>query len=198
MASGRLVRRKAVLSCGAVVAILLLPFPILIAIALLAPYGSAPVPTSCDQQAAHLPADRAATVPGVGLGTLLAGDGRTSAIAVPDPATGAPIGTVYIVDVQGHRVVWSLRLASHVVVAAISDGIVYVFDDKIGYMVQASTGQLVPKLFETDNYRGLYVSGGERVLQTDAEISTVALGGTVFSYRHLDFAGIAYGCFVGG
>jgi hypothetical protein len=197
MASGRSVRRKALLACGAIVAILLLPLPILIAVALVAPYTSAPIPTSCEQQAAHLPTDRAATVPRIGPGTLLAGDGRTSVIVVPDPTTGPPIGTAYIVDAQGDRVVWSLRLASHAVVAAISDGIVYVFDDKIGYLVKASTGDPVPKVFETDNYRGLYVSGGERVLQTDAEISWVALGGAVFSYRHLDFAGIAYGCFVG-
>jgi len=41
------------------------------------------------------------------------------------------------------------------VVAAISDGVVYLFDDKIGYMIALRTGERVHRLIETDNYRGL-------------------------------------------
>jgi hypothetical protein len=71
---------------------------------------------------------------------------------------------------------------------------VYLFDDKIGYMVDASTGERVHRLIETDNYWGLYMTGADRYLQTDAEISTL-FGRSLFSYQHLDFAGIAFGCY---
>ena len=70
----------------------------------------------------------------------------------------------------------------------------YLFDDKIGYLIDASTGERVHHLIETDNYRGLYVSGAARYLQMDAEIATL-FGRSLFSHQHLDFTGIASGCY---
>jgi hypothetical protein len=105
-----------------------------------------------------------------------------------------PTLTAYLVDRRAGTVIDRIGIASEAVVATISDGVVYLFDDKIGYTLDASTGERVHGLVETDNYRGLYVSGADRYLQTDAEIATL-LGRSLISYQHLDFAGIAFGCF---
>jgi hypothetical protein len=54
----------------------------------------------------------------------------------------------------------------------------------------------VQRLIESDNYRGLYTSAGVRYLQTDAEFIVLGGSGSVFWHRHVDFAGIADGCYI--
>src|SRR5487761_2014098 len=189
----RLARRAALLG-GLAVVVLVAPLVVLGALALMSPYASVQIPASCSATAPRLPADRSAAVPGVGVGTLLASGADTKVIVVADPGQ-TPVLTTYIVDVRNGTVIQRLGIASEAMVAAISDGVVYLFDDKIGYMIDASTGQRVHRLVEIDNYRGLYVSGADRYLQTDAEIFTL-FGRSLFAYQHLDFTGIASGCFV--
>ena len=128
-----------------------------------------------------------------GVGTLLAFGADTNVVVVTNPGQ-SPALTAYIVDARTAKALERIGIASEAVVAAIRDGVVYLFDDKIGYMLDASTGERVHRLIETDNYRGLYASGADRYLQMDAEIATV-FGPSVFSYQHLDFAGIASGCY---
>jgi hypothetical protein len=189
---GRLARRAALLG-GAALVVLVAPIVALAILALVSPYASAAIPASCSAAAPRMPADRAATVPGVRVGTLLASGADTNVVIVTDPGQ-TPAMAAYIVDVRAGKVIGHLGIASEAVVAAIRDGVVYLFDDKIGYMIDASTGEPVHRLIETDNYRGLYVSGAARYLQTDAEISTI-FGRSLFSFQHLDFAGIASGCY---
>lgn len=189
----RLARRAALFGVAALI-VLVAPMIALAVLALVSPYASTLIPASCSAAAPQMPADRDATVPGVGVGTLLASGGDTNVVVVTDPGP-TPAPTAYIVDTRAGKVIERLGIASEAVVAAISDGVVYLFDDKIGYMIDASTGERVHRLIETDNYRGLYVSGGDRFLQTDAEISTL-FGRSLFSFQHLDFTGIASGCFV--
>jgi hypothetical protein len=131
--------------------------------------------------------------PGVAVGVLLASGADTNVVIVIDPGR-TPAMTAYIVDMRAGTVIEHLGIASEAVVAAIRDGVVYLFDDKIGYMIDASTGEPVHRLIETDNYRGLYSSGADRYLQTDAEIATL-FGRSLISYEHLDFTGIASGCY---
>jgi hypothetical protein len=173
--------------------VLVAPIVALAVLALVSPYASAAIPASCSAAAPQMPADRDATVPGVGVGTLLASGADTNVVVVTDPGQ-TPAMTAYIVDTRAGKVIERLGIASEAVVATISDGVVYLFDDKIGYMIDASTGERVHRLIETDNYRGLYVSGAHLYLQTDAEIATL-FGRTLFSYQHLVFTGIASGCY---
>ncbi len=149
------------------------------------------------EAASRLPPSRVYVVPGVGMGWLIAQDGAT-AVAVTSNDGGSPfVSTAHIVDVQTSRVVGSVPLASDVVVAAIDAGVVYLFDDKIGYWIRASDGELVRDFFESDNYRGQYTAAGVRHLQTSAEITTINLDGRLFGHLELAFEGIAYGCFFG-
>ena len=189
---GRLARRAALFG-AAMLVVLVAPIVALAVLALVSPYASAAIPASCSAAAPQMPADRDATVPGVGVGTLLASGADTNVVVVTDPGQ-TPALTAYIVDTRAGKVIERLGIASEAVVAAIGDGVVYLFDDKIGYMIDASTGERVHRLIETDNYRGLYVSGAARYLQMDAEIATL-FGRSLFSYQHLDFAGIASGCY---
>ena len=189
---GRLVHRAALFGAAALV-VLVAPIVALAVLALVSPYASMAIPASCSSAAPRMPADRNATVPGAGVGTLLASGADTNVVVVTDPGQ-TPALTAYIVDTRSGKVIVRIGIASEAVVAAIRDGVVYLFDDKIGYVIDASTGERVHRLIETDNYRGLYVSGADRYLQMDAEIAIV-FGRSLFSYLHLDFAGIADGCF---
>ena len=160
----RLARRAALFGVAALI-VLVAPIVTLTVIALVSPYASAAIPASCSSAAPRMPVDRDATVPGIGVGTLLASGADTNVVIVTDPGR-TPAMTAYIVDTSAGTVLGQLGIASEVVVAAIRDGVVY-----------------------------LYVSGGDGFLQTDAEISTL-FGRSLFSFQHLDFTGIASGCFV--
>jgi hypothetical protein len=66
-----------------------------------------------------------------------------------------PFGaTAYIIGTRHDAVVQRLRLASDIVVATVSDGVVYLFNDKLGYVFRGATGEPLRSLFESDNYRG--------------------------------------------
>jgi hypothetical protein len=185
--------RRVALFGAAVLIVLVAPIVALAVLALVSPYASAAIPASCSAAAPQMPADRDATVPGVGVGTLLASGADTNVVVVTDPGQ-TPALTAYIVDMRAGKVIEHIGIASEAVVAAIREGVVYLFDDKIGYLIDASTGERVHRLIETDNYRGLYVSGAARYLQMDAEIATL-FGRSLFSHQHLDFTGIASGCY---
>ena len=188
----RLARRAAALGAAALI-VLVAPIVALAVLALVSPYASTVVPASCSAAAPQMPVDRNATVPGAGVGTLLASEADSNVVVVTDPGE-TPALTAYIVDTRAGTVIEHLGIASEAVVAAISDGVVYLFDDKLGYMIDASTGERVHRLIEVDNYRGLSLLGADRYLQMDADIFTL-FGRSLFSYQHLAFTGIASGCF---
>jgi hypothetical protein len=175
--------------------ILVVPFLGLAAFALLAPFSSTSIPASCTAAVPHLPPDRDATVPGVGVGTLLAAEADAAVIVVAGAGRAPSSSTAYIVNTRDRKVIGSLHIESDAVVAAISDGVVYLFDDKLGHILDASSGAPVQKLIESDNYRGLYTSAGVRYLQTDAEFIVLGASGSIFTHRHVDFAAIAYRCY---
>lgn len=187
--------RKAGLLGSTLLAVIVAPFLLLIGLALLSPFTSGQVSPSCTDAASHLPPSRTVDIPGVGAGTLLASDANASVVVVANYGHTPFEATAYIVRTRDAAVVQRLRLTSDVVVATVSDGLVCLFNDKLGYVFRASNGEPLSSLFESDNYRGLYTAGGTRYLQMDAEISALGLDGGGFSHRDLHLAGIAYGCF---
>lgn len=187
--------RWAAVVVGIGLAIVATPIVALAAFALTSPYQSAAIPASCSAAGPRMPADRADAMPGVGIGTLLASSAGTRVIVANDQPQSPTALAAFIVDARSNTVVRRISIASGAVVAAISDGVVYLFDDKTGYVLDASTGRPLPRLVEVDNYRGLFTAGGTSYLQTDAEI-VVLFGRSPFSHVHPVFAGIAAGCFV--
>jgi hypothetical protein len=92
----------------------------------------------------------------------------------------------------------ALPVTSRAFAAGIADGILYLFDDKIGFLLDARTGAPLPRLFESDNYRGLYESGGREYVQTSIEATAVGMGGRVFMSATLPFGAVVDGCLLAG
>jgi hypothetical protein len=91
--------------------------------------------------------------------------------------------------------------------AAVDDGIVYIYNDKLGYLLDARTGEFVETILLIDNYGGLSesdlpvisrASTGHWYMETSAVISSWGTDGTVKSRPQLTFYGIARGCFIFG
>ena len=128
--------------------------------ALVSSYSSVAVPAACTGAAATVTAAHRVAVPGLGDGTLVATDGQTEVVAVPGLG-GLTAGGTAAVLVNG-AVVASLPIASRTVDAGIDDGVLFLFDDTIGFTLDPTTGQPLPRILESDNYRGLFTSGRGR------------------------------------
>jgi hypothetical protein len=175
--------------------LLVVPLVVIVPMAvssLIWPYSGVRVPTTCRAEAMGEPVAVRVTVPGVGDGTLVASDGpsRVVAVAAADGHTAG--GSAHVL--AGDSVVFSVPIASRVVAAGVADGRVYLFDDKLGYFLDASTGIRLPRLFTADNYRGIYTSGGAEFVQTTFEVSAVGMDGRPFMAETLRFGAIVDGC----
>ena len=162
------------------------------AYALTAPYTSVAVPSACGGPDLPAPDTHRVTVPPLGDGILLARDGETSVVIFP-AADGSTIGANAVVLV-GDTGVARVRIASRTVAAGIADGVVYLFDDKLGNFMDATTGLRVPRLFTIDNYRGIYSSGGAEFVQTSMQVAGVGLAGRPFMAQALPFGAVVDGC----
>jgi hypothetical protein len=153
------------------------------------------------------PAPLAYLVPGIGTGILLAGDAETAVMAMID-TNGPPFpGTVYLVNRSDDKIIRSMRFGTDVISAAMDEGIVYIYNDKLGYLLDARTGEFEETILMIDNYGGLSesdlpvisrASTGHWYMETSAVISSWNIDGTVKSRPHLIFNGIARGCFIFG
>jgi hypothetical protein len=163
--------------------------------ALVSSYSSVPVPAACTGAPAQSTAAHRVTVPGAGPpGIIVAADGRTQVVAVPGP-DGSTAGGSALVVVDG-SVAARLRIASRTVDAGIADGVVYLFDDKIGFTLDAATGTPLPRIFESDNYRGLFSTGGVEYVQTSIEVTAIGMGGRPFYRSTLPFGVVVDGCLI--
>lgn len=162
--------------------------------ALVSPYSSVPVPAACTGELAQATAANRVAVPGLGDGTLVAADGPVQVVAVPGPDGLTAGGTAAVL--VGGAVAFRLPVASRTVDAGIADGVVFLFDDKIGYTLDPATGRPLPRWFESDNYRGLFTSGGVEYVQTSIEATAVGLGGRPFMTVTLPFGAVVDGCLV--
>ena len=160
--------------------------------ALISPYTSVVVPAACDGGHAVATAANRVEAPSLGEGTLVAADGPTQLVATAGP-DGRTAGGTAVVMVNG-SVVAGVPIASRVVAGGIGDGVVYLFDDKIGVTLDAKTGLRLPRLFLSDNYRGLIVTGGVESVQTSIEVTAVGLGGRPFMTMTLPFGAVVDGC----
>jgi hypothetical protein len=155
---------------------------------LLASYSSRPIPTDCTLGSSHISVDRILQVPGIGATWLVAADSDSELVF------GS--GTAYLLKLPGRSVLWQQSFASGEISAALQSGTAYVFDDKIGYFVNTTTGDVQRHIVESDNYRGLFTSGSARRVQTDMVYSALGPGASLTLHLHLEFAVIADGCVI--
>jgi hypothetical protein len=146
-------------------------------------------------------------LPCTGTGVLITGNEQTVVVAMID-YTKAPFpSTVYVVNRSDNGILQRMDFADDTIIATIDSGIVYLYNDKLGYRINARTGASEKNILIIDNYGGLSGSDrpvlpgaleGRRYLETTAVISSWSTDGTVRSRPHLMMNGIAYNCFVNG
>ncbi|MEN6342511.1 MAG: hypothetical protein ABFC89_08105 [Methanospirillum sp.] len=146
-------------------------------------------------------------LPGIGTGVLIARDERTVVVAMVDFTRAPYPSTVYVVNESDNRTLRRLDFPDDTIVAAIDSGTVYLYNDKLGFLIDARTGADEETVLLIDNYGGLSATDrpvlpgaadGRRYLETSAVISSWSVDGTVRSRSRLAMNGIACTWFVNG
>jgi hypothetical protein len=193
---------KALLIVGAAaVAVAAISVSYYVVLPVLSPYSSVEIPPSCSDGAPApgpvLPAARRYAVPNVGTGLLMTSDARSALVVVADYSRPPFSSAAFLIRKDTGRVVRQLRFENDIVAGAIDGGVLYLFNDKLGYMIDARTGRPSKNLIETDNYRGFYSAAGRRYRQTSLEISALRLDGPPVAHLRLSLHGLAFGCVLG-
>ena len=138
---------------------------------------------------------------------LLAGNEQTAVVVVIDYTNAPYPSTVFVVNRSDTRILRRMDFADNTLIATIDSGIVYLYHDKMGYLINARTectGRNLPEnrqLWRPERERPPVLPGtseGRRYLETSAVISSWSTDGTVRSRTRLTMNGIAYNCFVNG
>jgi len=153
------------------------------------------------------PAHLMYTLPGGDTGILIASNTESAVVALVDYEHPPFPSTVFLVNDSDNEIIGSMRFNNDVISATIDEGIVYIYNDKLGYLIDARTGKSEESFLLIDNYGGLTetdkpiisrASSGHWYMETTAVISSWNIDGTVKSRPHLTFNGIARGCFISG
>lgn len=146
------------------------------------------------------------TLPDRSIGILVTTDGRTDVVAVREDRPPFP-STVFLIRRSDGAIIRTLRFPNDVIAASIDDGTLVLFNDKLGSLLDARTGEPEKSLLLIDNYGGLSesdrpiisrASTGHWYMETTAVLSAWRLDGRVWSRRHLTFHCVALGCFIDG
>jgi hypothetical protein len=170
---------------------------------------SVQLPESCNRFSGspHPAPARAYELPGTGTGVLVAGSEETAVVAMIDYTRAPYPSTVYVVNRSDNRTLRRMDFVDDTIIATVDSGMVYLYNDKLGYFLNARTGERERKFLLIDNYGGLSdsenpvlhgASGGRRYLETTAVISSWSTDVTVRSRPRLTMNAIAYNCFVNG
>lgn len=115
------------------------------------------LPPSCDGFHGDFspPAHLTYALPGVGNGIVLASDDRTAVVAVVEYQRAPSPSTVFLVNRGDNTILRRMGFANDVVIATIDQGVVYLYNDKLGYVINAYTGESEENFLLIDNYGGL-------------------------------------------
>jgi hypothetical protein len=171
---------------------------------------SVQLPEVCDEDSGSFnpPPALAYTLPNnVGTGVLITVNAQFALVAVIDYKYPPFPSTVFLVNKSDNRIIKSMAFDNDIISAAIDGDTLYLYNDKLGYFIDARTGELESNLLTMDNYGGLSesdrpiisaASSGHWYMETTAVISSWNVDGSVKSRRYLTFNGIALGCFING
>jgi hypothetical protein len=165
-------------------------------------YESVQLPASCINNApntsSHMPSYLNYSIPGIGIGRLITGDNDSAVVVMSDYDHFPYASTVYVVNKSNDKVLRSFRFNNDIIAAAIDQDTLYLFNDKIGYLINAQNGEFRRVLVTFDNYRGLFTSNNNTYMQTTFEISVFNADGSVASHRRMYMNCTAFGCFIDG
>lgn len=201
--------RVVLISAGTVFAAALVLFFIAYAVLPHFDRTSVRLPESCTgfSGSLHPPPALSCELPGTGTGVVIAATDQTAVIAMIDSAKAPYPATVSIVNRSDTRILRRMDFPDDTIMATIDSGIVYLFNDKRGYLINARTGEPEETFLKIDNYGGLSASNrpvlpgapeGRRFLETSAVISSWSTDGTVRSRIRLTMNALAYNCYVNG
>jgi hypothetical protein len=189
-------RRAALFITGGIVFAAAIWFIVSYAVIPVLSYGSAPIPSSCTGTVSHLPSSLDYTLPNIGTGALLASDATSAVIVMTDYSKSPLISTVYLMRKSDNTILHSFTFGNDIVDAGIADGMLFLYNDKIGYFLNVDTGEDAHFLFTVDNYRGLYTSGNARYIQTNLEISGIKSDSEIVSHLKMNMKSIVFGCLI--
>lgn len=167
------------------------------------------LPASCDSFGGvlDLPSQLAYSLPN-GKGGILLAENTESVLAITIDGDRSPFAsTVYLIRKSDNVILGRMSFNNDVVMASIATGTVYLYNDKLGYLIDEHTGQFEDNILLIDNYGGLtetdrpvigHASSGNWYFETTAVVSSWSTDGTVKSRTHLKMNGIARGCYVSG
>jgi hypothetical protein len=167
------------------------------------------MPASCDgfDSVLDLPSELNYALPD-GKGSILLAESAESVVAATIDGERPPFSsTAYLIRKSDNAILSQMSFANDVVIASIDMGTVYIYNDKLGYLIDERTGAFEDNVLLIDNYGGLTetdrpfisrASSGNWYFETTAVVSSWNVGGTVKSRPHLKMNGIARGCYVSG
>jgi len=171
--------------------------------------ASVQLPRSCGgfDGVLDLPSQLAYALPD-GKDTISLAESAQSVLATTIDGDRSPFAsTAYLIRKSDRAILTRMDFDNDVVIASIDAGTVYLYDDKLGYLIDERTGEREANIFLIDNYGGLSetdrpiierASSGNWYLETTAMVSSWRTDGTVKSRPHLRMKGIARGCYVSG
>lgn len=167
------------------------------------------LPASCDgfDGVLDLPPQLAYTLPDGKPGILIT-ESQDSVFAATIDGDNSPFAsTAYLIRKSDHSILQQVPFPTDVVMAALNGGSLYLYNDKLGYLLDERTGAFENNFLLIDNYGGLTETDkpifptaptGNWYFETTAVVSSWHTDGTVKSRPHLTMNGIALGCYVSG
>jgi uncharacterized membrane protein YbaN (DUF454 family) len=193
----------ALLISGSAILLILIVLYILVYVALpVFFYESVQLPASYINDASgsssHMPSYLNYSIPGIGTGRLITGDKNSVVVVMSDYDHLPYISTVYLINKSSNKNIRSLNFNNDIIGAAIDQGTLYIFNDKIGYFINTENGEFVKTIVRLDNYRGIFTSNNNTYMQTTLETSALNADGSVVSHRRMYMNCTAFGCFISG
>lgn len=167
------------------------------------------LPAACDDSAISSPLPAPLAYPLLetgGTGILVADDAETAVVAAIAPTPPYP-SEIYILDKADNHILQTLDFPNDVIMGAVDEGIVYLYNDKLGAVLDARTGAFKHNFSLIDNYGGLSqsdrpmlmgTSDGSWYVETSAVISSWGADGSVRSRPHIVLNAVARSCFING
>lgn len=162
----------------------------------LAHFDRVQVPADCNTAVSHLPTSREYAIPGEGTGTLLIENATTAVVVAANYGDTPFAAHAYVINKPDHRVIQTFDFSNDIVDAGFDGDRLYLFNDKLGYFVDAHSGAMLRNTIESDNYRGLFVSGGNRFVQSDITVSAITSDWHLILRHRFHMSSIAYGCYL--
>lgn len=135
-------------------------------------------------------------LPTVGRGVILTSDARYSVVVVVDFYNAQFNSTLYLIDKSDNAIITKMSFSNDFLAATMTGSVLYLYNSGLGYIINASNGESVSRIFTIDNYRDVSSTNGGIVIQTTAIIAGLYGNGGLLYQPELTFSGIAYGCLV--